>query len=117
MSEGTDKISQNSLGDLNSHFGASESDASAKVDAIKSILSQIPSSSSEDSKVQQAEQMKQEAYHFDPNQYSSQQTQAKIWEALVWRDGVMRDVEAIISGIPGLEKLVDELSQAATVCK
>jgi hypothetical protein len=114
MSEGTDKISQNSLEDLNHNLSGGQN---SNVDTIKQLLSSLPSFGDKQSKVQEAEQMKQDAYHFDPNQYSSKDTQAKIWQALCWRDSLMREIEDIIMGIPGLEKLVQQLSQALTVCE
>lgn len=114
MSEGTDKISQNSLEDLNHNLsGGSNADA----ESIKQLLSSLPSFGDKQSKVQEAEQMKENAYHFDPDQYTSKDTQAQIWQALCWRDSLMRDIEEVILGVPGLEKLVEQLSQSLTVCQ
>lgn len=115
MSEGSDKISQNTLGDLNQQFANSGS--SGNIDQIKNLLGKLPSFGGESGKLQQGEQMKQDAIHFDPNKYTTQETQQQIWQALVWRDSLMRDIDAIISGIPGLEKLVEEISEAITVCE
>lgn len=116
MSEGGDKISQNCLEDLNNHFAASAGGgANASIEQIKAILGQLPSFGGKDEKLQQAENMQSNAYHFDPNKYSTQETQAQIWQVLCWRDDIMRNVEAVIAKIPGLEKLVEELTQALTV--
>ncbi|KIM22867.1 hypothetical protein M408DRAFT_332726 [Serendipita vermifera MAFF 305830] len=114
MSEGSDKISQNSLDELQQNFSNTQGN-DGSIDTIKSLLSQLPSSGGKEDKVQQGEQMKQNAIHFDPNNYTSQETQAQIWQALCWRDDIMRDIESIIAGIPGLEELVDQISQALTV--
>ena len=118
MSEGGDKISQNCLEDLNNHFAASAgSGANSSIEKIKAILGQLPSFGGKDDKLQQAQNMQSNAYHFDPNQYSTQETQAQIWQVLCWRDDIMRDVESVIAKIPGLEKMVEELTQELTVCK
>jgi hypothetical protein len=117
MSEGSDKISQNSIEDLNQTLNNAQGSGASSIDSIKSLLGQLPSFGDKQGKVQQAEQMKQNAIHFDPDKYTSDETQAQIWEALCWRDSIMREIDAIISGIPGLEELVEEISQALTVCK
>lgn len=115
MSEGSDKISQNSIGELDQKLASTQGSGSS--DTIKSLLNQLPSFGDKQSKVEQGEQMKQNAINFDPDEYTSQETQAQIWEALCWRDGIMREIDAIIAGIPGLEALVEEISQELTVCK
>lgn len=117
MSEGSDKISQNTLEDLNQQFANSNSGGNSSMEQVKSLLSKLPSFGGQSGKLQQGEQMKQNAIQFDPNKYTSEQTQQEIWQVLVWRDSLMRDIEAIIAGIPGLEKLVDEISEAITVCE
>jgi hypothetical protein len=52
--------------------------------------------------------MKQNAIHFDPSKYTSDGTQALIWQALCWRDSIVREIDAIISGVPGMEELVED---------
>jgi hypothetical protein len=117
MSEGSDKISQNTLEDLNQQFANSNTTGDSSIEQIKSLLSKLPTFGGESGKLQQGAQMKQNAINFDPNKYTSEQTQQEIWQVLVWRDSFMRDIEAIIAGIPGLEKLVEQISEAITVCE
>lgn len=118
LSEGGDKLSQNSLNDLSHNMENSHGNSNdGSIDSIKALLDKLPSSQGNQGKVQKAEELKANAIHFDPNNYSTEETQRQIWEALSWRDGVMRDIESAIEGIPGLETLVDEITQAVTVCK
>jgi len=117
MSEGSDKISQTSVEDLNQSLNNAQGNSGSSIQSIKALLDRLPSFGGKQSKIQEAEQMKQNAIHFDPNKYTSQETQALIWEALEWRDSIVREIDAIIAGIPGLEDLVSEISDALTICK
>jgi Heterokaryon incompatibility protein Het-C len=117
FSEGSDKISQNTLEDLNQQFTNSNISGDSSIEKVKALLSKLPSMGGASGKMQQGEQMKQNAINFDPSKYTSEQTQQEIWQVLVWRDSLMRDIESIIAGIPGLEKLVEEISEALTVCE
>jgi hypothetical protein len=63
-----------------------------------------------------ADEMQQKAFNFDPNNYTTEEVQQTLWEILSWRDVIMRKVSTIIEKIPGLEDLMDQLTDAMNVC-
>ena len=63
-----------------------------------------------------ADEMQRKAFNFDPNNYTTEEVQQTIWEILSWRDIIMRKVATILEKIPGLENLMDELTDAMNVC-
>jgi hypothetical protein len=96
------------------------SDGNGNIDAIKNILGKLPSSGggSSDQKMSQAENLKakSQAYHFDPNNVAPPEVRKQLMDLLKWHDGVYRDVLSSVEMIPGLESLVDNLSNALNAC-
>jgi len=41
----------------------------------------------------------------------------QLHDILIWRDGVMRDIQAKISMIPGLESLMENMSNGINTCE
>lgn len=63
-----------------------------------------------------ADEMQRKAFNFDPNNYTTKEVQQTLWEILSWRDIIMRKVSMIMEKIPGLEDLMDQLTEAMNVC-
>ncbi|KAF7307409.1 Het-C-domain-containing protein [Mycena indigotica] len=114
MGEATDKLSQASVTDLASKMDQAQSqDQASKISTLKAILSKLPIGGG-DSKVDEGAQLGEEAkaYNFDPNNVAPPEVQQKLLALLRWRDDVMRSILEKIEMIPGLEQLMDQLSEA-----
>jgi hypothetical protein len=61
-------------------------------------------------------QAESKAYHFNPDNIAPVDVQKRLWALLKWRDGVFRSVSEKIESIPGLETLIDSLSDALNAC-
>jgi Heterokaryon incompatibility protein Het-C len=85
---------------------------------IKDILSKLPIGGGSN-KMSQAEQIQaqSQAYNFDPNNVAPPEVRQQLFALLKWRDNLYRDVVKTIEMIPGLEDLVDQLSNALNACK
>jgi hypothetical protein len=97
---------------------AQNSDSNSKFDQIKSILGKLPIGGSDDDKMDQAEQIQNQskAYHFDPDNVAPPEVQKQLWD-LKWRDNIYREVLKKIEMVPGLEDLLEELSNSLNECK
>lgn len=95
---------------------AQEGDNS-NVSALKSILSKIPMGGGA-SKMNEGEELHAEAkaYNFDPNNIAPPDVQQKLLQLLKWRDGLMRSILEKLEMIPGLDALIDQLSNALNAC-
>ena len=84
---------------------------------IKEILSKLPIGGGDD-KMSQGEQIQEQskAYNFDPDNIAPPEVQQQLIALLRWRDDVYRDVVKTIEMVPGLEDLVDQLSNALNAC-
>lgn len=60
---------------------------------------------------------KSQAYEFNPDDVAPPEVQQQLWELLVWRDGVFREVVGMIEMVPGLESLIDSLTNALNACE
>lgn len=85
---------------------------------IKDILSKLPIGGS-DNKMSEGEQIQAQskAYNFDPNNIAPPEVQQQLLALLKWRDGVYRDVVKTMEMIPGLDDLIDQLSNALNACE
>ncbi|KAI0274933.1 heterokaryon incompatibility Het-C [Gloeopeniophorella convolvens] len=114
MGEATDHLSQASVTDLSQKMNdASNADQAGMISTIKNLLSKIPHGGGS-SDMDQAESLQAEskAYSFNPNNVAPPEVQQKLWALLKWRDGVFRSVSEKIERIPGLETLIDNLTDA-----
>lgn len=112
MGEATDHLSQASVTDLTQKMNdVSQGDNNTNV--IKDILSKLPIGGS-DNKMSEGEQIQAQskAYNFDPNNIAPPEVQQQLLALLKWRDGVYRDVVKTMEMIPGLDDLIDQLSNA-----
>jgi len=113
LGEATDKISQSSVTDLASKVNTASTNGDGNMDALKSILHKLPIGGG-DEKTGQVEdiQNKSKAYNFNPDEVFPPEAQQAIKDILKWHDDVMRDIEETISQIPGLEDLMENLTNA-----
>lgn len=121
MGEAQDKLSQSSISDLSRKINdAKAQNASGQnetaLSKLKKALNAIPSSKTSE-QAKKADELNNNAVNFDPSQFTTAQVQQQLWEALVWRDGIMREIERVIENVPGLQNLVDQLTEAITVCE
>ncbi|KAF5375096.1 hypothetical protein D9758_000522 [Tetrapyrgos nigripes] len=93
---------------------AQNTDSNNKFDQIKSILSKLPIGGGDDDEMGQAEQMQSQskAYNFNPDDVAPPEVQQQLWALLKWRDNVYRGILKKIEMVPGLEDMLDELSNA-----
>ena len=61
-------------------------------------------------------QAESKAYRFNPDNIAPPEVQQRLWALLKWRDGVFRGVSEKIESIPGLETLIDSLTDALNAC-
>ena len=66
--------------------------------------------------MQQGEDIKNKAYNFNPDDYAPKEVQAQLLQILRWRDDVYRDIIKKIEMIPGLNDLIDQLTNALNAC-
>lgn len=66
---------------------------------------------------QQAQDLKQKAFDFDPDKYAPKEAQEQFLALLKWRDGVYRDITKKIEMVPGLSDLLDQLTNALNACE
>jgi len=90
--------------------------ADDKNNNLQDILSKLPIGGG-GNKAQEASDMKQKAFDFDPDKYTSKQQQEQFMSVLKWRDGVYRDIVKRIEMVPGLSELLDELTNALNACE
>lgn len=113
-------LSQASVIDLTKNLEKASQDQ-ADDSVIRSILKKLPigGGNDTDAKISEADAMKEksQAYEFNPDDVAPPEVQQQLWELLVWRDGVFREVVGMIEMVPGLESLIDSLTNALNACE
>ncbi|CAL1694230.1 unnamed protein product [Somion occarium] len=116
MGEATDHLSQASVVDLSKRMNAASQGDDSSFSNLKDILHKLPigGEGDEDSKMNEADQMKAQskAYEFNPDNIAPPEVQEQLLNLLKWRDDVYRQVLKKIEMIPGLEDLIDALTNA-----
>lgn len=110
-------LSQASVVDLSKNLtNAQENDTDSSV--IRSILKKLPIGGSDDDRVDQADAMKEKAkaYNFNPDDVLPPEVQQQMFQLLKWRDDIYRDIIKKIEMVPGLETLINTLSDALNAC-
>ena len=112
-------MSEASVTDLTKKLdgAANESDAESKIQLIKSIISKLPLGGNNDAQMQQAEDIKSQAMHFNPDSIVSPEVQQQLRRVLTWHDDVIRSITEKLDMIPGLTDLIEEITNALTACK
>jgi hypothetical protein len=90
---------------------------SSNISALKTILSKLPIGGGGD-KMNEGEELhaKAKAYNFNPDNIAPPEVQQQLMQLLRWRDGLMRSILEKIKMIPGLDELIDDLSNALNAC-
>lgn len=87
---------------------------------LRTLLKQLPigGGGNDEEKVSQADAMKEkaQAYEFNPDDVAPPEVQQQLFQLLKWRDGIYRDVIKKIEMVPGLEELIDNLTNALNAC-
>ena len=86
------------------------------MEGLKTILGKLPIGGGSD-KAEQAEEIKQKAFDFNPDNYAPKEVQDQLLQILKWRDDVYRDIIKKIEMVPGLNDLIDELTNALNACE
>ncbi|KAK7686586.1 hypothetical protein QCA50_010186 [Cerrena zonata] len=115
MGEATDHLSQASVVDLSKQMNSASSSDENSFGNLKDILGKLPiGGGSEDDKMNQADEMKAKAkaYEFNPDDVAPPEVQEQLLSLLKWRDDIYREVLKKIEAIPGLEDLIEALTNA-----
>ena len=86
---------------------------------IRTLLSRLSilGETAHSEKMEQAEDMQQKAYDFNPDDVAPEEIQGFLWHILEWRDTFFKDVSMGIEKIPGLSTLLDEITDALNACE
>lgn len=136
MGEATDHLSQASVTDLSDKMNAvshllpsrlphgltrtqaSGADQSSALSTLKSILAKIPlGGGSSQMGEGQALEAESKAYRFDPKNVAPPEVRDRLLALLAWRDNVYRGFLKKIEAVPGLESLIDNMSEALNTCE
>ncbi|KDQ14443.1 hypothetical protein BOTBODRAFT_110023 [Botryobasidium botryosum FD-172 SS1] len=113
LGEATDQLRQASLRDLTKQIDnakAQNGTSKAILRKLHAILEKLPSSDNRNEMLQQAEEEQYKIFHFDPDDIAPETVQKTLWRLLEWRDKVVKDVVGVIEKIPGLESLLEEVT-------
>ncbi|EFP88730.2 uncharacterized protein PGTG_14696 [Puccinia graminis f. sp. tritici CRL 75-36-700-3] len=118
LGEASDKLSSASIADLTAQLDGAQ-DANKKpgginLNLIKSLLSKLPLGGGSSDVQHDLDTMDEKKHAFDLDgridQLAPAELQAKIWDLFKVRDNLMRRIEEIIQGIPGLSSMLENLS-------
>ncbi|KAG8836076.1 hypothetical protein FRC17_010009 [Serendipita sp. 399] len=115
MGEAGDKLSESSVSELSKKIANSQGQQSSLA-TVKTLLGQVNASGGDTgNEIDKAEQIQKKAYSFNPDNYTTEEVQATLWDIMVWRDNIMRKVSVAIEKIPGLENYLEELTAALNI--
>ncbi|CAE7126780.1 unnamed protein product [Rhizoctonia solani] len=121
LGEATDHLSEASVSDLSKKMNElkNQDQSESPIAKLRTILGRIPSSGGDQQQgaMDQGDQIRAKAFNFvpydqNPDDVAPEEVQQRLLEILKWHDQVMRDITETIQNIPGLEKLLDELTNA-----
>lgn len=117
MSESGDKLSSSTISDLNTKLdSAHNSDQDNLISKIQKILEMLPSSGDDEkAKVNDIQQIKEDAVHIDPDNLMPQEALTAIKQGLQLHDDIMRQVDALLSKLPMLQEFIEELNESITL--
>ncbi|KAH7100918.1 heterokaryon incompatibility Het-C [Auriculariales sp. MPI-PUGE-AT-0066] len=101
LGEAADHLSQTSVVDLSHKIDeAAANDNGNSLSSLKGFLGKVLGGSG-NQKANEAEQLESQskAYHFDPNNVASPEVVRQLHDLLIWRDGVMRDIQGALAKI------------------
>ncbi|MBW0484489.1 hypothetical protein O181_024204 [Austropuccinia psidii MF-1] len=118
LGEAHDKISSASITDLTAQLDSAQVEnnktGGINLDFIKSLMTKLPLGGGKSQVQQDLASMEQKKHAFDLDGHidkiAPRDLQKKIWDIFVVRDNLMRRIEELIEGIPGLGDLLENLS-------
>ncbi|KAG5645343.1 hypothetical protein DXG03_006405 [Asterophora parasitica] len=121
MGEATDKLSQASVTDLSQKMSLASQetdDQPSNIAKLKALLKKLPFGGSDDAVKQTDELAEQaQAYHFDPDNIAPPEVQQQLLTLLKWRDQVYMGIARAMEMVPGLNQLLDDVSNSLNECE
>ncbi|KAG8709800.1 hypothetical protein FRC08_018045 [Ceratobasidium sp. 394] len=114
LGEATDHLSEASVSDLSKKMNEMKNQDQSPISTLRAILGQIPHGGGDDKQnaMNQGDEIRNKAFNFNPDDVAPEEVQQRLLEILKWHDQVMHDVTKTIQNIPGLESLLDDLTNA-----
>ncbi|KAF8745171.1 Heterokaryon incompatibility protein Het-C, partial [Rhizoctonia solani] len=115
LGEATDHLSEASVSDLSKKMSElkNQDQSESPIAKLRAILGRIPSGGDQQQgAMEQGDQIRAKAFDFNPDDVAPEEVQQRLLEILKWHDQVMRDITKTIQNIPGLESLLDDLTNA-----
>ncbi|KAG8716996.1 hypothetical protein FRC09_014920 [Ceratobasidium sp. 395] len=116
LGEATDHLSEASVSDLSKKMNEvkNQDQSNSPIEKLRAILGQIPRGGGDDKQnaINQGEQIRNNAFNFNPDDVAPEEVQQRLLEILKWHDQVMHDITNTIQNIPGLESLLEDLTNA-----
>ncbi|KAG8762608.1 hypothetical protein FRC11_008506, partial [Ceratobasidium sp. 423] len=116
LGEATDHLSEASVSDLSKKMNElkNQNQSDSPISKLRAILGKIPSGGGDQQQgaMEQGDQIRAKAFDFNPNDVAPEEVQQRLLEVLKWHDQVMHDITRTIQNIPGLESLLDDLTNA-----
>lgn len=120
LGEATDHLSEASLTDLSKRLDSAKNtdQSDSPLSKLSGLFKMLPiGGGDKEDKMQQGEEMKAKAFDLTGkiDEVAPEEVQKQLWEILEWRDGIMKDIAETIENIPGLEQLLDQITEALNV--
>ncbi|KAG9105406.1 hypothetical protein FRC07_009308, partial [Ceratobasidium sp. 392] len=116
LGEATDHLSEASVSDLSKKMNdaKNQNQSESPIAKLRLILGQIPrgGGDNQQSAADQGDAIRNKAFNFNPDDVAPEEVQQQLLEILKWHDQVMHDVTETIQNIPGLESLLEDLTNA-----
>jgi len=116
LGEATDHLSEASVSDLSKKMNEikNQDQSESPIAKLRLILGQIPSGGGDDKQnaMNQGDEIRAKAFNLNPDDVAPEEVQQQFLEILKWHDQVMHDITETIQKIPGLESLLEDLTNA-----
>ncbi|KAB5588066.1 hypothetical protein CTheo_8493 [Ceratobasidium theobromae] len=114
LGEATDHLSEASVTDLSKKMNElkNQDQSQSPIAKLRTILGRIPSGGDKQGAMDQGDQIRAKAFNFNPDDVAPEEVQKQLLEVLKWHDQVMHDITETIQKIPGLESLLEDLTNA-----
>ncbi|BEI86570.1 hypothetical protein CcaverHIS002_0608570 [Cutaneotrichosporon cavernicola] len=118
MGEAGDHLSSSAVSDLSKSFSDSRSiqdGQGASAQALRQMFVQIPGQDTEHLSREMDNLQNLRATTADPSTMSPQELYKVLWQALAFRDKVMKSIENTMEKIPGLNALTEKIGNSVSV--
>ncbi|CDZ97898.1 Heterokaryon incompatibility Het-C [Phaffia rhodozyma] len=113
LGEAGDHLSEASISDLNRSINKARSDPANSDSGLRNLLLQMPGG--EGQALSRDVDSIRNGSSGDPNNMSPQQLHATLWKILAFRDKVSKGISVTIEKIPGLNSLVEKITNSLNV--